>query len=141
MIEISVENMSIDVFLVTISTRRFYDVKEFDKFISDFFEHYKKQVITTYKKGEAIREKCAQKEKERLFNEHYQAEIAKIEDVMFRRGEYFKRIQHKIDYPPEKYKRMLPDMEKPKVTGVHHVGIGVRDIEISRNFYLEKIIL
>ena len=113
MIEIPVENMSIDDFLVTISVRRFYDVKEGDKFISDFFEHYKKQVIDNYKKGEVIREKCAQKEKERLFNEHYQAEMAKIEDVMFRRGEYFKRIELKIKYPPEKYKKNAKAKRNP----------------------------
>ena len=29
-------------------------------------------------------------------------------------------------------------MEKPVVTGVQHVGIGVRDIEASRIFYRER---
>jgi catechol 2,3-dioxygenase-like lactoylglutathione lyase family enzyme len=30
-------------------------------------------------------------------------------------------------------------MEKPKVTGVHHVGLGVRDIEASRRFYRDVL--
>ena len=30
-------------------------------------------------------------------------------------------------------------MEKPKVTGVHHIGIGVRNIEVSRQFYRDVL--
>jgi catechol 2,3-dioxygenase-like lactoylglutathione lyase family enzyme len=30
-------------------------------------------------------------------------------------------------------------MEKPKVTGVQHVGLGVRDIEASRKFYRDVL--
>ena len=104
MIEISVENMSVDDFLVTLSTRKFCDIEEFDKFISDFLEHHKRQVISAYKKADLINEKCRQNKEKRLFEERYQAEKSKIEDVMFRRGEYFKRIELKIKYPPEKYK-------------------------------------
>ena len=30
-------------------------------------------------------------------------------------------------------------MDKARVTGVHHVGIGVRDIDISRKFYRDVL--
>ncbi len=30
-------------------------------------------------------------------------------------------------------------MDKPKATGVHHVGIGVRDIDVSRKFYRDVL--
>ena len=98
MIALSVENMTVEEFLHTINTHKFYPPSEFDLFINDFLSYYKQDVIDKCKKGETIKQRASERERERLFNERYNAEMSKLEDIMFYRREHLERIEVKNRY-------------------------------------------